>query len=60
MLLLLISGSSRSHQKTFCGLGASMVIEVLHLARIHPLEQACNLFDQGGQRQRHQLVEAIK
>jgi hypothetical protein len=43
-----------------CSLGASMVVEVIHLAHIPPLEQAYNLFGQGGLRQRHQLVGAIK
>lgn len=37
-----------------------MVVEVIHLAHIPPLEQAYNLFGQGGLRQRHQLVGAIK
>ena len=50
----------KDRQDTFCGLGASMVAEILHLAKIHPLERASFVFTQGDSRlTRLAIVDAI-
>ena len=48
-------------QNIFCGLGALMIIEVLHDARIHPLTQANFIFNSTDQQElRRRIIQAIR